>query len=68
MPGESGAPLVRKLRATRPDAWIILTSGFFLQDENLPEVDGLLRKPFEAQDLVKALTQVSRKIPRNEQA
>lgn len=68
MPGESGVPLVRKLRAARPEARIILISGFLLQDENLPEVDGLLRKPFEPQDLVRALTQLSAQHPLDEQA
>jgi|GEM_PF-788329 len=64
MPGESGAPLLKKFRAARPEARIILTSGFLLQDEDLPEVDGLLRKPFEPEDLLKALIQVSEQLPR----
>jgi signal transduction histidine kinase/ActR/RegA family two-component response regulator len=60
MPGCHGADLARKLRKRLPQARIIVTSGFALNSQDIPEVDALIQKPFGPQDLFKVMTALER--------
>jgi CheY-like chemotaxis protein len=55
MPGTHGRELVRRLRALLPNAAIIVCSGFILEDEEIPEIDSLVVKPFNPDDLIRML-------------
>jgi CheY-like chemotaxis protein len=55
MPGTHGRELVRRLRALLPNAAIIVCSGFILEDEEIPEIDSLVVKPFNPTDLIRML-------------
>lgn len=59
MPGMGGYELVRQIRKRSDDIRIILTSGFWDVDQRgdlTPSVHAFLSKPYDPQDLVKAIT------------
>lgn len=58
MPGIHGRELARALREAQPGARILVTSGFALQAGDMPEVDGLVPKPFSARDLLRKMAEV----------
>jgi len=59
MPGLHGRELVRRLRALLPQAGIIVCSGFILEDEEIPEIDGLVVKPFNPAFLMRKLAEIT---------
>lgn len=59
MPGSHGRELVRRLRALLPNAGIIVCSGFILEDEEIPEIDGLVVKPFNPTALIRTLGDIA---------
>lgn len=59
MPGIHGRDLVRALRELLPHAGIVVSSGFVLEDEEIPEIDGLVVKPFNPHELIRKLGQVA---------
>jgi CheY-like chemotaxis protein len=59
MPGISGEELFQKLRFQLPHAKLIVTSGFFLEENKPLEANAVLHKPFgpdQLIDLMKRLT------------
>lgn len=58
MPGLHGRELVRRLREMCPRSVLIVTSGFVLQVEEMPEVQGFVTKPFTPEELFAALAAV----------
>ena len=54
MPGMSGADLARELRGRRSDLKVLIVSGFADMDSIAPDL-AMLRKPFRAADLIRAL-------------
>jgi CheY-like chemotaxis protein len=59
MPRMSGFDLARELRATRPDVFIIMTSGYLRQEDQemakALNISGLVLKPHAVEDLSRAL-------------
>ncbi|MDD5262933.1 MAG: ATP-binding protein [Methylacidiphilales bacterium] len=55
MPGPEGPALVKQLRLLLPKARIVVASGFALNTSELPEVDGLIQKPFTPAQLFKTM-------------
>jgi CheY-like chemotaxis protein len=51
MPGIHGKELIQELRQLLPQTRILVASGFILAAEELPEIDGILRKPFTLSEL-----------------
>ena len=62
MPRMGGEETFREIRALRPDARIILSSGFNEQDavERFPGLglDGFLQKPFQPQELIRVVREL----------
>ncbi|MEK6650897.1 MAG: ATP-binding protein, partial [Bacteroidota bacterium] len=62
MPRMGGAELIREIRALRPDARIIVMTGMRIPDdiqiEDIQAVDGVLQKPFTADDLIRTVQEV----------
>jgi hypothetical protein len=54
MPGISGITLAKKALETRPELKVVLTSAYVGDEEPVPGLP-LLRKPFVADDLVRAI-------------
>jgi PAS domain S-box-containing protein len=54
MPGVDGVSLVKTVQAIKPDMKIIITSGF-AEGRPLPEGSRLIRKPFSANELLRAV-------------
>ncbi|MCX7786662.1 MAG: response regulator [Spirochaetes bacterium] len=59
MPEMDGRELVHRIREIAPRMKILLTTGYPLgsdrEEENLPKVDGILYKPLQVADLVRAI-------------
>jgi len=55
MPGIHGMELIEKLNARLPRVSIFITSGFLLDAEEIPYVQGMINKPFTAEELIQAL-------------
>lgn len=55
MPGLHGLELVRRLRELCPRSVLIVTSGFALRVEEMPEIQALVSKPFTPEELFEAL-------------
>ncbi len=55
MPGLHGEALIRSLRESRDDMKIFVTSGFVLETDKIPRVDGLINKPFGPEELFQVL-------------
>jgi CheY-like chemotaxis protein len=55
MPGLHGEALIRRLRQSRAGMKIFVTSGFVLNPEDMPRVEGLINKPFGPEELFQAL-------------
>ncbi len=55
MPGTHGVELIRTLRKLKPNLQIYITSGFILREEDMPDVDGIISKPFDPEVLWQAL-------------
>ena len=52
MPGPPGHKLVAELRKFAPTAHIIVTSGYILQDEENSNIDAVIKKPFNPDQLL----------------
>lgn len=59
MPGLSGAELIQVLHKKAPQAQLLLTSGFLLNENLPPYVKGVLKKPFRPDELFKAMQQTA---------
>lgn len=59
MPGLHGRELVQRLRALLPRAGLIVCSGFILEDEQMPEIDALVVKPFNPAALLRTLGEIA---------
>jgi len=55
MPGLHGEELIRELRRERKDMKVFVTSGFVLETDKIPRVDGLINKPFGPEELFQVL-------------
>jgi len=55
MPGLHGPPLLTQLKKELPKASLIVTSGYAVALENLPEVDRFIAKPFTPDQLLDLL-------------
>jgi signal transduction histidine kinase len=58
MPGLHGAELVKQLRQQLPGVRIIVTSGFALNSQDIPEVDALIQKPFGPRELFRVMEEL----------
>jgi len=55
MPGLHGEELVRELRRWHAEIKVFVTSGFVLERDKIPRVDGLINKPFGPEELFQVL-------------
>jgi CheY-like chemotaxis protein len=62
MPGLGGVEALVEMRKIRPDARIILSSGYSEAEVSAPfrggEIDGFLQKPYEPEALIRKLSEV----------
>jgi PAS domain S-box-containing protein len=62
IPGASSREVLEKVKKTRPDVKVVLTSAYSLEmvafPPNAPHIAGFIRKPFELRDLVGLLRNV----------
>jgi PAS domain S-box-containing protein len=61
MPGTGGGELAARLKKLRPDVRVLLVSGYpppADRGEDVPPVDGFLRKPFQAEQLLDEVRRV----------
>jgi len=63
LPDMDGLRLIEQLRNLRPTMWIIMISGYYLEDDarileamRASAIDGFLAKPFQIDAIVKAVT------------
>lgn len=59
MPGLHGRELAAHLRHLLPHAGIIVCSGFVLEDQEIPEINGLMVKPFNPDHLLRLMSQIA---------
>ncbi|MEM6602008.1 MAG: ATP-binding protein [Verrucomicrobiota bacterium] len=55
MPGLHGEELIRELRRQHREMKVFVTSGFVLETDKIPRVDGLINKPFGPEELFQVL-------------
>ncbi|MDX6766382.1 MAG: ATP-binding protein [Candidatus Methylacidiphilales bacterium] len=59
MPGLHGRELVIELRRLLPGVPILITSGFVLEAEEIPGIDGVVMKPFSPETLLRKMAEIS---------
>ena len=64
MPGMDGISLLKKIKAEHPKMPVVLITAFFTQDEAVRkagsiEADGFLQKPFEVDNIIEILKEIS---------
>ncbi|MEM6822291.1 MAG: ATP-binding protein [Verrucomicrobiota bacterium] len=63
MPGVHGAELIQQLRSQLPEVKIFVTSGFVLNFEDMPHVEGFINKPFGPEELFRVLEKATQNLP-----